>query len=254
MTFLTQCITRLADHWHNPVCRICLETPQTSPQQKSSNICSTCKQTFSIRHPSPIAVPEELTAPDFNLHAACIMTPELKQYLYPFKFYNRQEHLPVLSTLWTNYWHQWLKEQETNSIWHHNEHIALTHIPSRYNQYTHGHLNPLLKSLSQKTGLSPQSNLFQWSRETAPQHTITKRNHRLHNLKNSLTIHPEASLPSSIQGLVVFDDITTTGATFRAAYDALSNHPSPLSVVYIALAFVPLSHHDNPPYNQPSVT
>lgn len=247
--------------WHNRVCRLCVDTPIPSV----ALICPDCHALFQSRIPSPLPVAPELVSPElktqngkrpFKLHAACIMTPELKQRLYPFKFYNRHQHLPALTALWLNYFEQWQAQQPDNSVWQNPEHIAITTIPSRYAKYSQGHISPLLKQLALYTGATPLPHLFSWNRETKAQHTVTKRAHRLNNLRNSLMIEPQnEALLKQTNALIVMDDITTTGATLHATHSALEHyftqHPNTrIPVINLALCYVPFASDQDATYNQ----
>lgn len=72
------------------------------------------------------------------------------------------------------------------------------------------------------------------TRNTKPQ-TSLERTQRLHNLKDAFALASGKEAAVYKKHVILFDDVSTTGATLRAATDALKRH-RPASVLCVALA------------------
>ncbi len=81
----------------------------------------------------------------------------------------------------------------------------------------------------------PILNLLSRTKHTLPQ-TSLSREKRLQNMESAFT-YTYQSIDNSIQRIVIIDDVVTTGATMRAAHQALAPHiPKHCSLVCLAIA------------------
>ena len=104
----------------------------------------------------------------------------------------------------------------------------------RRKQRGYNQIELLLKPIVRETGHVYAPQYLKRTRDTAPQ-TSLNRTARLHNLKDAFVV-PE-KYTEHIRGahIIVVDDVTTTGATLKAARATLAPH-QPASLTCVAVA------------------
>lgn len=186
-----------------------------------------------MREGYPIAADEDT---GFAAYAATLLNPTMKKQLYPYKFYHRKEHALTLANILLDYWGNHPKA--TDNTW-------VVTIPSRW---SNNHLATISREFAYAQKKPLVEGILTWQRDTQPQHKLESRSKRFDNMRDALAICPyvweEAlktyGLPDQI---LVIDDLTTTGATFKASHQAwqrwLKHQTLAVPVVHLALAHVP---------------
>ncbi|MDE0243296.1 MAG: hypothetical protein OYG31_01100 [Candidatus Kaiserbacteria bacterium] len=102
----------------------------------------------------------------------------------------------------------------------HNRNHCITIIPAtaiRMQQYRYDHLSCLAALLSEDGDFCIDTTLFQWKHTVRRQNTLSKQE-RLHNVKHAFSVEKPIMKQTAY---VIFDDVTTTGATLKAARQSL---------------------------------
>ncbi len=118
------------------------------------------------------------------------------------------------------------------------QHTAFVPIPlgsKRLRERGHNQVISVLEAAQ----LQPHThaNLLKRTRETTPQVRLDRQT-REHNIKNAFTYTGQMTLPASCLQVILIDDVVTTGATLRAAKEALVPHLPP----HIRLRCLALAH------------
>lgn len=151
--------------------------------------------------------------------------PSIKAAITANKFYNSQKAALLLSSLLDT----WLQTSPQ---------IVTAFIPiplSSKRQRKRGY-NQVIRILESTEGTSRLIlNLITRDKDTLPQ-TSLSREKRLQNMESAFT-YTDQFIDSSIQRIVIVDDVVTTGATMRAAHQALAPHiPKHCSLICLAIA------------------
>lgn len=145
--------------------------------------------------------------------------PLIKAAIKENKFHHNQKAAIILAQL-LGHWHQ--KHGTVDTLY----------IPvplSRTRERIRGH-NQVL-TIIQAANLVPQASTRVLRRDinTTPQSQLD-RNTRLQNMKNVFSCRPDTQLAGA-RHVVLLDDVVTTGATLKAARDALLPHLSKTAVL-----------------------
>ena len=141
------------------------------------------------------------------------------------KFYNSKKAAVLLSSL-LDTWFQSSPQIKT----------AFVPIPLSSKRQRKRGYNQVTRIIESTEGTSRLIlNLLIRSKNTLPQ-TSLSREKRLQNMEAAFS-YTKQSIDSSIERIVIIDDVVTTGATMRAAYQALAPHiPKHCSLICLAIA------------------
>lgn len=150
--------------------------------------------------------------------------PLVKATIHEAKFYANAKAWSLLSVALAQY----LKHCPKESL--------LLPIPlSRKRERQRGYnqvLEVAKRSLSGTTGIELDTNTLFRSRDTAPQTSLSRKD-RLTNIVNAFQIYSGKNIVG--RHVIILDDVATTGATLKAARQALTPH-QPASITLLALA------------------
>ncbi|MDH4378353.1 MAG: hypothetical protein QE263_00395 [Vampirovibrionales bacterium] len=197
-----------------------------------------------------------------HISALCQLTSPLKKIIYGYKFYGGRHSQQVLRRLWLQ------GESVFNAILQNHDvqndargPVWVVSIPSRYRNETidSSSARPIerLFSLVCRSWSRPEipvcylgSTGLEWQRDTWPQHRLTQRKERLNNMHQALAVNDvlwqqRLKNQGPPSGIVVLDDLVTTGATAQAALSAVeawckAQGFSHIPQKVLALAYVPL--------------
>lgn len=174
--------------------------------QDGVKFCGRCSEKLGLRQPKAI-----LSSPSCAIHAATNFNPNIKRILYGHKFYNRVEHIPVLSGVLTQYWENLPPSSGFKVI--HPENVLVVPIPPHHGELSRIEL--FASQMARHFGYDYRPDLLSWMRDIKPQHRIHDKQTRLQNISQSLYL--KSGVISGYEKVIVVDDITTTGATFLEA-------------------------------------
>lgn len=195
---------------------------------EGQTFCEDCQQQLGLLPAGPLTPSTSLRFPDDTwLYAATPLGEQSRRWVYPYKFYGREAHAPMLAALLQECWQRngLADSPLARRVW-------VTAIPSRWRRH---HLAPLAARFAETFGYRPVPDLLCWQRPTHRQHTLASRRQRLANMRDSMGLNPtawararkawpwgglnpRAGDPTMV---VVIDDLLTTGATLREACRAL---------------------------------
>lgn len=150
--------------------------------------------------------------------------PLIRALVHEAKFHGNPKAWTLLSMALARY----LKDFPEGSI--------LLPIPLSKKRHRERGYNQVLKVAERALTYVPQMeldarSLFR-SRDTAPQTSLSRKD-RLKNIENAFQVRFDKNIHD--RHLIILDDVATTGATLKAAKQALSPH-SPASITLLALA------------------
>lgn len=180
----------------------------------------------------------------FPLHtlAACAWSPEVKAALYGWKFYQRSHLAPLLADWATYGWNALLQEhglvQQAVEGLAKGSQVCLVPIPPRQTNHLHGWAHRF--AAANQLVYRPQ--VLTWQRTTQTQHRLSSRQARAANVLQAL--HQQQAVGSSVQTVVLLDDLMTTGATLTEAARAIRvASPHVRTIIGLTLTRTPLSLH-----------
>ena len=94
--------------------------------------------------------------------------------------------------------------------------------PSRYRDRGFNQAEVIAHALSTRLNIPVKTNLLIRTKKTTPQVEMKKREERLKNMKDVFSIH-NSYLLSHNSGILIVDDVFTTGATLRSAASVLKH-------------------------------
>lgn len=220
--FVDRLKTGLAD----PVCRIC---HVYLPAAQSIRVCEGCAGRLALRPPRPVTV-----LPAGELHAACRFPSGLKRMIYGLKFYGETQYAAALGELMALYWSR-LPGESTEVPW------LVAPVPPHEGKTQHP-VGMIAREFARHFGYRLMPEALTWGREVLPQHQLPHRRDREQNLSQAFAVSPilEKKRPRRA-GILVLDDILTTGTTLSEAILTLSAQYPGIPVRGLAIAHVPLA-------------
>lgn len=150
--------------------------------------------------------------------------PVIRALIHEAKFYTNKDAWTLLSLLFKKYWEK--KHASFDYI------IPVPLSSSRKRARGYNQVEGVLLSGTYTKELPLKTNILKRTRNTTPQTELT-RAARLANMKHAFAVTDGNSVTG--KHILIIDDVTTTGATLRAAKAALLPH-GPASITLLALA------------------
>lgn len=229
---LLETIEHLKGALHNPECLYC-RINLASPYQQPSLFCDRCLNILGMREPFPIA-----HTGNFQIHAATLFNPQIKQVLYGYKFYGHRGASKTLTELMIHYWQHQDGVQAIPAA-----STLVTPVPPHSRKAYHTHA--LAERFARHFGYRFDADLLKWQRRVLPQRTLTGKRRRFANIRGSLGAVAERIFQSPPERIIIVDDITTTGATLyesaRAFYRTKQVDARQTQVVGFAVSSIPLA-------------
>ncbi len=155
--------------------------------------------------------------------------PAVRSAIHLLKFHNHPKAKHLLGTVLANYLQNTLTDTDNATLL---VPVPLSSARLRargYNQVT----QLILEARTQGAPVRYEKNILKRVRNTKPQTSLT-REERIINLNDAFTATVSTDFLSN-KHIILIDDVTTTGATLKAAKAALVPH-SPASITCLALA------------------
>ena len=211
-------------------------------------LCASCRVHIIFRDPQALQldVPEHETRQP-SLYSACMFTQKLKTCLYQHKFYHRHEHNVPMAELMAAYWRQTMAVRfAANPTQAHPKQWLIVPIPPHAkhapNSHQGSHLADIMRPLASSLGFDFVEHGLCWRRTVAPQHTLVNRHQRRQNMQKALAVSPKLHYHLTAgSGILVVDDLITTGATMHAALEAMAAEAPGHAMAGLSLCHVPLS-------------
>jgi predicted amidophosphoribosyltransferase len=204
----------------NDTCSWC---QQVDMSQQQETLCRSCLSKLNFRDPEPV-IPSAYAATQFSLR--------LKKVLYPYKFQHQGDKAMVLSELLIQYIETLTLDKSIDWV------IAPMppHAGSLYHPVT-----MLSRPVSSHFGFSFLETALAWRRMTAKQHSILSRRKRRENILGAFRLNDDLKcrLQAKNTGVIVIDDIITTGYTMKEALDTIQGFMPEAPVLGVSLTHVP---------------
>ncbi len=222
---------------------IACSKPVLVTQEHPLTLCEPCQHGIIFRDPLPLNLDGATPLIDSSkpsLYAACMFTQQMKTWLFQHKFYHRHDNTVLMAEVLAAYWHHIMAEQGGPSRW------LVVPIPPHAkhspNSHQGSHLADIMRPMASSLGFDFVEHGLCWRRTVAPQHTLVNRHQRRQNMLKALAVSPKLHYHlADDTGILVVDDMVTTGSTMDAALEALASNAPGYPMAGLAMSQVPLS-------------
>lgn len=211
-------------------------------------VCASCSVGVIFRDTNPLKLDlTEVNTGKPALYAACMFTQQMKTWLYQHKFYHRHEHNVLMAELLASYWRQVLETGHLAQTGPNSpSHWLIVPVPPHPrhapNSHQGSHLSDIMRPLASSLGADFVEHGLCWRRTVTPQHTLVNRHQRRQNMQKALAVSPKLHYHlTEGAGILVVDDMITTGATMYAGLEALAAEARGHEIAGLSLCHVPLS-------------
>lgn len=204
ITMFSTLFEKVKQAMHNPECLVCKK-----PLGAGVDICLGCLDALGFREPLPLS-----QRTNFQSHSATLFNAKVKQLVYGYKFFNKQENQRLLTQLLVRYWtERGMDLYDPASTW-------VVFVPPHGKR--HPHMAAIARRFADVFGYHYEPTILKWRHETQAQRTLTGRRQRYNNVRDCMVVREPVNLTIEKRpdNVIILDDITTTGATLYEATQA----------------------------------